>query len=172
MKRNDRKALEDQIRHMDDAPYNPSPEHIEEIKQRAFQQYMARQFQQTEVPEGQTTKRKGILRRVVVIDLGDEIVELVNPEVLETAGEQDGMEGCLSVPGYYGMVKRPMKVRVRAQDRYGKEFEVEDVEQTARCFCHELEHLDGHLFTERAEKLYTVEELDEMMNRESEEAKV
>lgn len=61
MKRNDRKAPEDQIRHMDDAPYNPSPEHIEEIKQRAFQQYMARQFQQTEVPEGQTTKRKGIL---------------------------------------------------------------------------------------------------------------
>ena len=67
MKRNDRKALEDQIRHMDDAPYNPSPEHIEEIKQRAFQQYMARQFQQTGVPEGQTTKRKGILRRVVII---------------------------------------------------------------------------------------------------------
>lgn len=67
MKRNDRKALEDQIRHMDDAPYNPSPEHIEEIKQRAFQQYMARQFQQTETPEGQTTKRKGILRRVVII---------------------------------------------------------------------------------------------------------
>ena len=67
MKRNDRKALEDQIRHMDDAPYNPSPEHIEEIKQRAFQQYMARQSQQTEVPEGQTTKRKGILRRVVII---------------------------------------------------------------------------------------------------------
>lgn len=67
MKRNDRKALEDQIRHMDDVPYNPSPEHIEEIKQRAFQQYMARQFQQTEVPEGQTTKRKGILRRVVII---------------------------------------------------------------------------------------------------------
>lgn len=67
MKRNDRKALEDQIRYMDDAPYNPSPEHIEEIKQRAFQQYMARQFQQTEVPEGQTTTRKGILRRVVII---------------------------------------------------------------------------------------------------------
>lgn len=67
MKRNDRKALEDQIRHMDDAPYNPSPEHIEEIKQRAFRQYMARQSQQTEAPEGQTTKRKGILRRVVII---------------------------------------------------------------------------------------------------------
>ena len=67
MKRNDRKALEDQIRHMDDTPYNPSPEHIEEIKRRAFQQYMARQSQQTEAPEGQTTKRKGILRRVVII---------------------------------------------------------------------------------------------------------
>lgn len=67
MKRNDRKALEDQIRHMDDAPYNPSPEHIEEIKQRAFQQYMARQSQQPDAPEGQTTNRKGILRRVVII---------------------------------------------------------------------------------------------------------
>ena len=77
MKRNDRKALEDQIRHMDDAPYNPSPEHIEEIKQRAFQQYMARQFQQTEVPEGQTTKRKGILRRVVIIAAAAVIIMIV-----------------------------------------------------------------------------------------------
>ena len=122
---------------------------------------------------GLAAPQVGILRRVVlVMSSQDEVIELVNPTIIHQEGEQDGLEGCLSVPGYYGMVKRPMKVRVRAQDRYGKEFEVEDVEQTARCFCHELEHLDGHLFTERAEKLYTVEELDEMMNRESEEAKV
>jgi peptide deformylase len=122
---------------------------------------------------GLAAPQVGILRRVVlVMSSQDEVIELVNPVILSQEGEQDGLEGCLSVPGYYGMVKRPMKVRVRAQDRYGNEFEVEDVEQTARCFCHELEHLDGHLFTEHAEKLYTVEELDQMMNQEAEEAKV
>ena len=122
---------------------------------------------------GLAAPQVGILRRVVlVMNSRDEVLELVNPVILSQEGEQDGLEGCLSVPGYYGMVKRPMKVRVRAQDRYGKEFEVEDVEQTARCFCHELEHLDGHLFTEHAEKLYTVEELDEMMSGEEKEGKV
>lgn len=122
---------------------------------------------------GLAAPQVGILRRVVlVMSSQDEVIELVNPVILSQEGEQDGLEGCLSVPGYYGMVKRPMKVRVRAQDRYGNEFEVEDVEQTARCFCHELEHLDGHLFTEHAEKLYTVEELDKMMNQEAEETKV
>ena len=122
---------------------------------------------------GLAAPQVGILRRVVlVMNSRDEVLELVNPVILSQEGEQDGLEGCLSVPGYYGMVKRPMKVRVRAQDRYGKEFEVEDVEQTARCVCHELEHLDGHLFSEHAEKLYTVEELDEMMSEEKKEGKV
>jgi peptide deformylase len=102
----------------------------------------------------------GILRRVVLEK--DEVLELINPEILETSGEQEGLEGCLSVPGYYGIVKRPMKVKVRAQDRNGNFYEVEDVGLTARCFCHEIEHLDGHLFKERATRMYTVEELDEM----------
>ncbi len=105
----------------------------------------------------------GILRRVVlVINAEDEMLELVNPEIVFTEGEQTGFEGCLSVPGLYGKVTRPYRVRVRAQDRSGKVFEVEDVDITARCFCNECEHLDGHLFTEHTDRLYTVEEIEEM----------
>lgn len=109
----------------------------------------------------------GILRRVVVVvDGSDQMLELVNPEILAEEGEQDGLEGCLSVPGYYGFVKRPMKVRVKAQDRTGTWFEAEGEEIVARCFCHETEHLDGHVFTEHADKLYTTEELDQLMEEE------
>ncbi len=105
----------------------------------------------------------GILRRVVlVMNEQEEVLELVNPEIIFTEGEQTGLEGCLSVPGLYGEVTRPYRVRVRAQDRNGNFFEVEDVELTARCFCHECEHLDGHLFTEHTDRLYTMEELEEM----------
>lgn len=105
----------------------------------------------------------GILRRVVlVINEQDEILELINPEIVFTEGEQTGWEGCLSVPGLYGEVTRPYRVRVKAQDRNGNVFEVEDVELTARCFCHECEHLDGHLFTEHTDRLYTVDEIEEM----------
>ena len=104
----------------------------------------------------------GILRRVVVVaNEQDEILELVNPEIVSTEGEQEGYEGCLSIPGQYGWVKRPMKVRVRAQDRNGEWYEAEDEGLTARCFCHELEHLDGHLFDEHCDRLYTVEELEQ-----------
>lgn len=104
----------------------------------------------------------GILRRVVVIFREDdaEPLELVNPVILATEGEQDGLEGCLSVPGYWGMVKRPLKAKVRAQDRNGKWFEVEGENVTARCLCHELDHLDGHLYTELTDKLYTPDELE------------
>lgn len=108
----------------------------------------------------------GILRRVVVVvDENDCMLELVNPELIVQEGEQTDLEGCLSVPGYYGYVKRPMKATVRAQDRYGEWFEAEGEEIVARCFCHELEHLDGHVFTEHTDKLYTIEEL-EKMNRQ------
>lgn len=109
----------------------------------------------------------GILRRVaLVMNDRDEVHELINPVIVRTAGEQEGLEGCLSVPGKWGNVKRPFRVRVRAQDRNGNEFEVEDVELTARCFCHELEHLDGHLFSEHCDRLYTAEELDALMAEE------
>ena len=103
----------------------------------------------------------GILRRAVVVDVGDGPIELVNPEIVQTAGEQEGPEGCLSVPGKWGLVRRPNYVKVRAQDRFGQWFETEGEELKARCFCHELEHLDGHLYTERVIRYLTDEELEE-----------
>ena len=117
--------------------------------------------------QGLAAPQIGILRRVcVVMDQDETYLELVNPQIVEQEGEQEGFEGCLSVPGRWGMVKRPMKVRVRAQDRNGNFFETEGEEVVARCFCHETEHLDGHLFTEHTDKLYTTEELDELLASE------
>ena len=92
-----------------------------------------------------------------------------NPEIIAAEGEQTGLEGCLSIPGKFGIVTRPYTVRVRAQDRDGNFFEVEDEELTARCFCHEIEHLDGHLFVEHTDHLMTEEELEEYMNRQEED---
>jgi len=109
----------------------------------------------------------GIMRRaVIVVDENGEMLELVNPEIIAQEGEQDGLEGCLSLPGLWGYVKRPMKATVRAQDRNGEWFEVSGEEIVARCFCHEIEHLDGHMFSEHADRLYTGEEIDEMQERE------
>ena len=102
----------------------------------------------------------GILRRVVVVDTGDGVLELVNPTLLETSGEELGPEGCLSVPGKYGLVKRPYYAKVRAQDRNGEWFEAEGEELIARCFCHELDHLDGIVYTEVMERFLTAEELE------------
>ena len=109
---------------------------------------------------GLAAPQVGVLRRVcVVLDEEDQLIELVNPEIIRTEGEQTGLEGCLSVPGKYGEVTRPEIVRVRAQDRDGNWFEVEDEGLTARCFCHEIEHLDGHLYTEHIDRFLTEEEL-------------
>lgn len=108
---------------------------------------------------GLAAPQVGILRRVVVVDTGEDILELVNPTMLETSGEQEGAEGCLSVPGKYGLVKRPNYAKVRAQDRYGDWFEAEGEELIARCFCHELDHLDGIVYTEVMERFLTEEEL-------------
>lgn len=118
---------------------------------------------------GLAAPQVGVLRRVVVVDVGDEIVELVNPQILEQAGEQDGLEGCLSVPGRYGMVKRPNYVKLEAQDRHGDWYEYEGEELIARCFCHELEHLDGHLYTEKAYHMLTEEEYEDLMKQNQEE---
>lgn len=108
---------------------------------------------------GLAAPQVGILRRVVVVDTGEEILELVNPTLVETSGEQEGAEGCLSVPGKYGLVKRPNYAKVRAQDRYGDWFEAEGEGLIARCFCHELDHLDGIVYTEVMERFLTEEEL-------------
>ena len=108
---------------------------------------------------GLAAPQVGILRRVVIVDTGEEILELVNPTIIETSGEQEGPEGCLSVPGKYGLVKRPYIAKVRAQDRYGEWFEAEGEELIARCFCHELDHLDGIVYTQVMERFLSEEEL-------------
>ena len=119
---------------------------------------------------GLAAPQVGILRRVCVVqNEDDEVIELINPEIIYTEGEQTGLEGCLSVPGKYGIVTRPEVVRVRAQDRNGDFFEVEDSDLTARCFCHEIEHLDGHLFVEHTNHLMTEEELEEFIRRQEED---
>ena len=112
---------------------------------------------------GLAAPQVGILRRVVLVDVGmedNEIVEFINPELIETDGEQYGAEGCLSVPGKYGLVKRPYYAKVRAQDRNGDWFEAEGEELIARCFCHELDHLDGIVYTEVMDRFLTEEELN------------
>ena len=110
---------------------------------------------------GLAAPQVGILRRVVIVDVGgEEMLELINPELIETDGEQEGPEGCLSVPGRYGLVKRPYYAKVRAQDRFGEWFEAEGEELIGRCFCHELDHLDGILYTEVMERFLTEEELE------------
>lgn len=119
---------------------------------------------------GLAAPQVGILRRaVIVVDANDQMLELINPEIIAQEGEQEGFEGCLSVPGRWGVVKRPKKAKVRAQDRNGNFFEVEGEDIVARCFCHEIDHLDGHLFSELTDRLYTNEELDELMEAEGEE---
>ena len=109
---------------------------------------------------GLAAPQVGILRRVVVVDTGDGILELVNPELISTDGEQEGPEGCLSVPGKYGLVKRPYYATVKAQDRNGEWFEAAGEALIARCFCHELDHLDGILYTQIMERFLTEEELE------------
>ena len=116
---------------------------------------------------GLAAPQVGILRRVCIVeDSEGEIIELVNPEIVKAEGEQTGLEGCLSLPGKWGIVTRPNRVRVRAQDRDGDWFEAEAEGLTARAFCHEIEHLDGHLFVEHIDHFLTDEELKEYLEDE------
>ena len=124
---------------------------------------------------GLAAPQVGILRRVVLVletnvPEGEEgyVIELVNPEIVERSGEQAGPEGCLSLPGVYGWVERPEKVKLRAQDRNGEWFEAEGEGLTARAFCHELDHLEGVLFDELADHIMSDEELDEYYGRNRE----
>ena len=104
---------------------------------------------------GLAAPQVGILRRVCIVeDSEGEIIELVNPEIVKAEGEQTGLEGCLSLPGRWGIVTRPYTVR-------------EDI--TARCFCHEIEHLDGHLFSEHCDRLLTDEELEQYLKEHEDE---
>jgi len=116
---------------------------------------------------GLAAPQVGILRRIVLVmdtnkeELTDEeqIIELINPEIIEVSGSQTGPEGCLSVPGDYGIVTRPEEVTVKAQDRFGNEFTVSGYGLTARCFCHECDHLDGILFVDKAERMLDPDEI-------------
>ena len=98
---------------------------------------------------GLAAPQVGILKRAVVIDVGEGKIELINPEIISQSGSQVGSEGCLSVPGVFGEVERPNEVKVRAQDRNGTFFEISGTGLLARAFCHEIEHLEGKLFLER-----------------------
>ncbi len=118
---------------------------------------------------GLAAPQVGILRRVFIMDTGENIVELINPEILETKGEQDGMEGCLSLPGDFWMVKRPSWVKAKAQDRNGEWFEIECEGLMARCICHETDHLNGHVYTEIAYRKLSDEEIEEMISARQEE---
>jgi peptide deformylase len=112
---------------------------------------------------GLAAPQVGILRRIALVDLGEEIVELINPEIVETEGEQEEVEGCLSVPDVWGVTRRPARVKVKALNREGEEFTVEGEGLNARCLCHEIDHLDGHLFTDNVLHILTPEEVKEMM---------
>ena len=104
---------------------------------------------------GLAAPQVGVLRRVVVVDVGDgNVYELINPEIVESEGDQYGEEGCLSVPGLVGLVHRPEHVKVRALDRNGETVEYEGTELLARAFCHELDHLEGTLFNSKADDLH------------------
>ena len=125
---------------------------------------------------GLAAPQVGILRRVVLVldtnmeELSDEeqIIELINPEIIAASGEQTGPEGCLSIPGVYGLVTRPDLVKVRAADRNGEPFEVWGQGLTARAFCHEIDHLNGTLFTSLMDRIMTEEELAAYDESESE----
>ena len=126
---------------------------------------------------GLAAPQVGVLRRIVlVMDINKEdltpeeqIVELVNPEIISAEGEQTGPEGCLSIPGKYGIVTRPETVTVSAYDRNGNKFEYTGEGYTARAFCHEIDHLDGHLYTEFVQRMLTDEEIEEMLSASEEE---
>jgi len=115
---------------------------------------------------GLAAPQVGILRRAVLVletnvaeDEDEYLIELINPEIIETSGEEEGPEGCLSVPGEYGLVVRPTYVKVRAQDRFGEWFEVEGEGLTARAFCHEIDHLEGILYTSKCTRMLSEDEL-------------
>ena len=115
---------------------------------------------------GLAAPQVGIMRRVCVIDVGDGPVEFVNPEIIETEGEQEVQEGCLSCPGQFGIIRRPMHVKARFFDRGGNECTIEGDELFAQAMCHEFDHLDGVLFKTKVLRMLSEEELREMREEE------
>ncbi len=109
---------------------------------------------------GLAAPQVGVLRRIVIVEIDDKKYEMINPEIIATKGSQEEIEACLSVPDTYGLVKRPAWVKVRATDRNGNVFEAEGEELMARCFCHELDHLDGTLYIDKAIEIYDADDIE------------
>ena len=110
---------------------------------------------------GLAASQVGVLRRIVIVDIGEGLIEMINPEIVATEGEQEGEEGCLSVPDEVGIVKRPNIVTVKATDRNGEPFTIRGEGLLARAFCHEIDHLDGILYIDKASRMLTPEELED-----------
>lgn len=115
---------------------------------------------------GLAAPQVGILRRVVIVDVGEGVIELVNPKIIAYSGEQESLEGCLSCPGEWGITRRPDYVKVKAQDRFGNEFTVDGTELLAKAFCHELDHLDGVIFKQVAVRMLSQAEIEEMEKKD------
>ncbi len=109
---------------------------------------------------GLAAPQVGVLRRIVIVEIDDKKYEMINPEIIATKGKQEEIEACLSVPEKYGSVVRPAWVKVRATDRNGNVYEVEGEELMARCFCHELDHLDGILYIDKATEMYNPDDVE------------
>lgn len=118
---------------------------------------------------GLAAPQVGVLRRAVIVDTGEQgVIEMINPVITYREGEQEDLEGCLSIPGKYGIVRRPQKVRVTYLDREGKECEFEAEDFVARIVCHETDHLDGRLYTDVCERMLTDEEMQELEQKKGE----
>ena len=142
-----------EVREMGDPILNKTCKEVKEITERTLElidDMFDTMYETNGV--GLAAPQVGVLKRIVVIDTtGEDPVLMINPRIIETSGEQEGYEGCLSVPGKYGMVTRPNYVKAVAYNEKMEEFTIEGTELMARAICHELEHLDGHLYTERVE---------------------
>ncbi|MBO9600434.1 MAG: peptide deformylase [Cohnella sp.] len=119
---------------------------------------MAETLYATDGRAGLAAPQVGMLRQAIVMDCGEGLIELINPEIIEASGEQEGAEGCLSFPGYYGFVKRAQRVKVRSMNRQGETFELEGEGFLARCIQHEVDHLHGKLFIDRVQEPWLYQE--------------
>ena len=160
------------IREIGDPVLNKSCKTVTEITDRT-RQLIDDMFETMYDAEGVglAAPQVGILKRIVVVDVtGEDPILLINPVIMETSGEQTGNEGCLSVPGKTGVVTRPNYVKVKAYNENMEPFEIEGTELLARAFCHEIEHLDGHLYVEHIDHFLSEDELREYLEREEAEA--